>query len=230
MAHLDDSDATAFSLSYDSDKHILDDVPTTSEFPEILNTTIPIAEHNKPSPRRREETLDPLARRYPPVIPPKGPQHPSRTLVLCFDGTGDQFDADNSNIVQLVSLLKKDDRENQLVYYQVRFSKRFKLLSFCCAADVAFASFYRLVLVRTTLTEIRQPFRPRLARYFSNVLQLFSLFIYFLFRFSMKWLHGASMLMLLVSPDHYTPRKRAHRYQPAGYEFLMQNCMSYSNT
>ena len=52
----------------------------------------------------------------PPVIPPT---HQNRTLVLCFDGTGDQFDADNSNVVQLVSLLMKDDRDKQLVYYQV---------------------------------------------------------------------------------------------------------------
>ncbi|RXW17940.1 hypothetical protein EST38_g7911 [Candolleomyces aberdarensis] len=51
----------------------------------------------------------------PPVIP-SGHQH--RTLVLCFDGTGDQFDNDNSNIVQFVSLLKKDDRQKQCVYYQ----------------------------------------------------------------------------------------------------------------
>ncbi|TEB23018.1 hypothetical protein FA13DRAFT_1766317 [Coprinellus micaceus] len=41
----------------------------------------------------------------PPVIPPPQPDR-ARTIVLCFDGTGDQFDADNSNIVQL------------LVYYQ----------------------------------------------------------------------------------------------------------------
>ncbi len=53
----------------------------------------------------------------PPVIPP---DHAARTLILCFDGTGDQFDADNSNIVQLVSMLKKDDSTKQLVYYQVR--------------------------------------------------------------------------------------------------------------
>ena len=52
----------------------------------------------------------------PPVIPTT---QRSRTLILCFDGTGDQFDADNSNVVQLVSLLKKDDRDKQLVYYQV---------------------------------------------------------------------------------------------------------------
>ncbi|KAF8879252.1 hypothetical protein BD779DRAFT_1402350, partial [Infundibulicybe gibba] len=41
-----------------------------------------------------------------------------RTLVLCFDGTGDQFDADNSNIVELFTILKKDDHEKQMVYYQ----------------------------------------------------------------------------------------------------------------
>ena len=77
------------------------------------------------------------------VIPPS---HDARTLVLCFDGTGDQFDADvrshflfpgyasghlahrtplccylqNSNIVQFFSMLKKDDKSQQLVYYQVR--------------------------------------------------------------------------------------------------------------
>ncbi|KAL4070334.1 hypothetical protein J3A83DRAFT_4358565 [Scleroderma citrinum] len=49
------------------------------------------------------------------VIPPT---HSLRTLVLCFDGTGDQFDADNSNIVQFFSMLKKDDPSQQMVYYQ----------------------------------------------------------------------------------------------------------------
>jgi hypothetical protein len=52
----------------------------------------------------------------PPTIPP---YHEGRTLVLCFDGTGDQFDADNSNIIQLFSMLKKDDKSKQMVYYQV---------------------------------------------------------------------------------------------------------------
>ncbi|KAJ7615599.1 hypothetical protein DFH06DRAFT_1239577 [Mycena polygramma] len=51
----------------------------------------------------------------PSVIPR---EHPFRTLVLCFDGTGDQFDADNSNIVQFFSMLPKDDRSKQMVYYQ----------------------------------------------------------------------------------------------------------------
>ncbi|OSD00889.1 hypothetical protein PYCCODRAFT_1436952 [Trametes coccinea BRFM310] len=49
------------------------------------------------------------------IIPPC---YPARTLVLCFDGTGDQFDADNSNVVAFFSLLKKDDRREQMVYYQ----------------------------------------------------------------------------------------------------------------
>ncbi|KAI0756455.1 hypothetical protein C8Q80DRAFT_1092774 [Daedaleopsis nitida] len=49
------------------------------------------------------------------IVPP---YHPARTLVLCFDGTGDQFDADNSNVVTFFSLLKKDDRQEQMVYYQ----------------------------------------------------------------------------------------------------------------
>ncbi|TFK61202.1 hypothetical protein BDN72DRAFT_828458 [Pluteus cervinus] len=64
--------------------------------------------------------LDPAA----PVAPSLAgtlcvpPQHAARTLVLCFDGTGDQFDSDNSNIVQLFTMLKKDDRSQQMVYYQ----------------------------------------------------------------------------------------------------------------
>ncbi|KAJ3802202.1 hypothetical protein GGU11DRAFT_673408 [Lentinula aff. detonsa] len=49
------------------------------------------------------------------VIPPS---HPYRTLVLCFDGTGDQFDSDNSNIISFFTMLKKDDNTQQMVYYQ----------------------------------------------------------------------------------------------------------------
>lgn len=44
--------------------------------------------------------------------------HPrGRTIVVCLDGTGDKFDGDNSNIVHLVSCLKKDDN-SQFTYYQ----------------------------------------------------------------------------------------------------------------
>ncbi|TFK63857.1 hypothetical protein BDN72DRAFT_902059 [Pluteus cervinus] len=61
----------------------------------------------------------------PPVVPvavggsPCIPEdHPFRTLVLCFDGTGDQFDTTNSNVIQFFSMLKKDDRSKQMAYYQ----------------------------------------------------------------------------------------------------------------
>ncbi|KAF3023028.1 hypothetical protein E8E14_011756 [Neopestalotiopsis sp. 37M] len=43
--------------------------------------------------------------------------HP-RTLVICLDGTGDQFDNDNSNIVNFVSCLKKHTPSEQVTYYQ----------------------------------------------------------------------------------------------------------------
>jgi hypothetical protein len=77
------------------------------------------------TPHVRTETTETLVGTSEPpspatndIIPPK---HPYRTLVLCFDGTGDQFDADNSNIVEFFRLLKKDDSTKQMVYYQVRF-------------------------------------------------------------------------------------------------------------
>jgi hypothetical protein len=70
---------------------------------------------NKPPPLWKEHPVDSTTAAFPPVIPL---EHSHRTLICCFDGTGDQFDADNSNIVELVSLLKKDDRSKQMVYYQ----------------------------------------------------------------------------------------------------------------
>ncbi|KAI1127249.1 hypothetical protein F5Y10DRAFT_278249 [Nemania abortiva] len=43
--------------------------------------------------------------------------HP-RTIIICLDGTGDQFDNDNSNVVHFVSCLKKHSPEQQVTYYQ----------------------------------------------------------------------------------------------------------------
>ncbi|KAK4995802.1 hypothetical protein LTR66_004461 [Elasticomyces elasticus] len=40
-----------------------------------------------------------------------------RTLIVCLDGTGNKLDNDNSNIIHLVSCLKKDD-PSQVTYYQ----------------------------------------------------------------------------------------------------------------
>jgi hypothetical protein len=92
-----------------------DPAVTFSDSPVQTRTATRIlAEDKPPPPVRREKAIDP--RGFPSVIPP---DHNNRTLVVCFDGTGDQFDADNSNIVQLVQLLKKDDSTKQLVYYQV---------------------------------------------------------------------------------------------------------------
>lgn len=43
----------------------------------------------------------------------------SRTLVLCFDGTGNQFQSDkNTNVVLLFQSLVRNNPEEQLVYYQ----------------------------------------------------------------------------------------------------------------
>ncbi|KAG8792947.1 hypothetical protein FRC12_004392 [Ceratobasidium sp. 428] len=53
---------------------------------------------------------------FPQVIP-VDPTRKGRNLILCFDGTGDQFDQDNSNIVRFFQLLKKDDRSRQMVSY-----------------------------------------------------------------------------------------------------------------
>lgn len=41
-----------------------------------------------------------------------------RTLVLCFDGTANEYGGDNTNVVKFFSLLKKDDFDVQLCYYQ----------------------------------------------------------------------------------------------------------------
>ncbi|KAJ7601160.1 hypothetical protein C8J56DRAFT_912301 [Mycena floridula] len=42
----------------------------------------------------------------------------ARTLVLCFDGTSNEYSAENTNVVNFFSLLKKDDFDEQLCYYQ----------------------------------------------------------------------------------------------------------------
>ncbi|PVF97329.1 hypothetical protein CPB86DRAFT_857094 [Serendipita vermifera] len=46
------------------------------------------------------------------------PQRPSRTLVLAFDGTSNEFDDTNTNIVTLCALLEVENRDRQMVYYQ----------------------------------------------------------------------------------------------------------------
>jgi uncharacterized protein (DUF2235 family) len=43
---------------------------------------------------------------------------PKRTLVVCFDGTGNSFNDENTNIIRLFSALDKKKTDKQLCYYQ----------------------------------------------------------------------------------------------------------------
>ncbi len=45
-----------------------------------------------------------------------------RTLVLCFDGTSNEYDPNVTNVIKLYSLLRKDKVGDQLCYYQVSTS------------------------------------------------------------------------------------------------------------
>ena len=104
---------------------------------------------------------------------PKSIPGMARNLVLCFDGTGDSFDKDvsqlphpgardltwhfqNSNVVQFLAMLKKDDPEKQLVYYQVI------ILSLHALLTIPYPVFDRLVSGLTRLVWSRRRFsRPR---------------------------------------------------------------------
>ncbi|KEP46130.1 DUF2235 domain protein [Rhizoctonia solani 123E] len=98
-------DETTLTASPESGFEHLAPSASAPDISELVSNHAP-----RPHQPHRESTTN-----FPQVIPPI---HKSRTLVLCFDGTGDQFDQDNSNIVQFFQLLKKDDRNKQMVYYQ----------------------------------------------------------------------------------------------------------------
>ncbi|CAE6474913.1 unnamed protein product [Rhizoctonia solani] len=80
--------------------------------PSAIQTSAPVAATSK-EPSTPSSTSSP----FPQVVPDLA-SHTGRNLIVCFDGTGDQYDKDNSNIVRFVQLLKKDDRSKQMVYYQ----------------------------------------------------------------------------------------------------------------
>ncbi|CEL53213.1 hypothetical protein RSOLAG1IB_06179 [Rhizoctonia solani AG-1 IB] len=46
------------------------------------------------------------------------PTRTKRSIVLCFDGTSNHFGNQNTNVIKLVELLKKNDPSKQMVYYQ----------------------------------------------------------------------------------------------------------------
>ncbi|KAB5593236.1 hypothetical protein CTheo_3318 [Ceratobasidium theobromae] len=50
------------------------------------------------------------------IMPPKSKS--GRTLILCFDGTSNRYNTDNTNVVKLVSLFDNSSPDRQLIYYQ----------------------------------------------------------------------------------------------------------------
>ncbi|KAI9465062.1 hypothetical protein BJY52DRAFT_1209897 [Lactarius psammicola] len=55
---------------------------------------------------------------YSSAFPIEDDHRKPRTLVLCFDGTSNEFSERNTNVVKLYSILKKDNPKSQLCYYQ----------------------------------------------------------------------------------------------------------------
>lgn len=62
-----------------------------------------------------EEPQVPLPLSIRAIRDSNAPYRHVRTLVICLDGTGDKFDNDNSNVVNFVACLKKDD-PSQVTY------------------------------------------------------------------------------------------------------------------
>ncbi|KAI9508334.1 hypothetical protein F5148DRAFT_923284 [Russula earlei] len=52
--------------------------------------------------------------------------HNSRNIILCFDGTGDEFCDKNTNIIRLFSILRVDCPKLQVCYYQAGIGTYFK--------------------------------------------------------------------------------------------------------
>jgi uncharacterized protein (DUF2235 family) len=65
-----------------------------------------------------EEAKDPIPESIRACKDTSHANQEGRTMVICLDGTGDQFDNDNSNIVHFVSCLKKHEPHKQATYYQ----------------------------------------------------------------------------------------------------------------
>ncbi|KAI0812234.1 hypothetical protein BC629DRAFT_1280613 [Irpex lacteus] len=120
---------TATTLVHDPSTSTSSTLPSTfpSSFPKSTSTSKITGSENgkkeesgsgKESGNVKEKDVK---KTLPKIIPPpkdaNGRKRP-RTLVLCFDGTGDQFDADNSNIIQFFTLLQKYSPTEQRVYYQ----------------------------------------------------------------------------------------------------------------
>ncbi|EME45008.1 hypothetical protein DOTSEDRAFT_52406 [Dothistroma septosporum NZE10] len=77
----------------------------------------PVAEHLQNGIANHERVVPQLPREIRAVKDANSYKHHGRNIIVCLDGTGDKFDADNSNIVHFVSCLKKSD-PSQSIYYQ----------------------------------------------------------------------------------------------------------------
>jgi len=53
-----------------------------------------------------------------PGAAPYGVTRKPRTIVLCFDGTANEYSSNVTNVIKLYSLLRKDKVDEQLCYYQ----------------------------------------------------------------------------------------------------------------
>ncbi|QRW07899.1 choline transport protein [Ceratobasidium sp. AG-Ba] len=65
-----------------------------------------------------DEYIDPISYETYHRLVEREATPPERTLVLCFDGTSNKFGDQNTNVIKLVELLKKNDPSRQMVYYQ----------------------------------------------------------------------------------------------------------------
>lgn len=83
-------------------------IQTSNYTPHIGQPRVPPTERN----------TTPLPRYIRAVKDSRESNNTGRTVVVCLDGTGDEFDNDNSNVVHFVSCLKKHESAKQLTYYQ----------------------------------------------------------------------------------------------------------------
>lgn len=74
--------------------------------------------HPAPAPVVEEEAKTPIPASIRACKDASHINQQGRTIVVCLDGTGDQFDNDNSNVVHFVSCLKKHEPNKQATYYQ----------------------------------------------------------------------------------------------------------------
>lgn len=74
--------------------------------------------HPAPAPVVEEEVKAPIPASIRACRDINHANQEGRTIVVCLDGTGDQFDNDNSNVVHFVSCLKKHEPDKQATYYQ----------------------------------------------------------------------------------------------------------------